>query len=92
MPGNYIHNWQYEDELEPYLTATRQIYKDLISVVKDSSTGKLKVSSMVFKITDMKSSVSPLFPLKHPQNFCYFAIDPLRRNVNLFYHASDSYY
>ncbi|KAJ3321666.1 hypothetical protein HDV06_003959 [Boothiomyces sp. JEL0866] len=37
---------QYEDVLEPYLHATRHIYKDLITVAK-SETGKLKVASLM---------------------------------------------
>ena len=88
----FLAYFKYEDELEPYLSVTRKLYKDLISVVKDSATGLLKVSSLVYKIVNVQSSVSPLFPLQHPQNFCYLAIDPLRRNVTLFYHASDAYY
>ncbi|KAJ3252872.1 hypothetical protein HK103_001117 [Boothiomyces macroporosus] len=82
---------QYEDVLEPYLHATKNIYKDLITVAK-SESGKLKVASLVYKINDIESSVSPLFPIQHPQNFCYVSIDPLRRHVNVFYHASDAYY
>ncbi|KAJ3258789.1 hypothetical protein HDU77_002156 [Chytriomyces hyalinus] len=82
---------QYEDDIEPYLTATKKIYKDLISVSKDRD-GKLQVSSRVFKINSVASSVSPLFPMPHPQNFCYVSVDPFKRHVNLFYHASDVYY
>ncbi|KAJ3273856.1 hypothetical protein HDV01_003834 [Terramyces sp. JEL0728] len=82
---------QYEDELEPYLYATKNIYKDLIAVSKAES-GRLHVASLVYEITDIESSVSPLFPIRHPQNFCYVSIDPLRRQVNVFYHASDAYY
>ncbi|KAI8922420.1 hypothetical protein DFJ77DRAFT_446546 [Powellomyces hirtus] len=83
---------QYEDTLEPYLSATRVAYKDMISVAKDPQTNKLRVASMVFKITNVESAVSPLFPIEHPQNFCYLSIDPLKRTVHVFYHASDSYY
>ncbi|KAJ3010277.1 hypothetical protein HKX48_007499 [Thoreauomyces humboldtii] len=83
---------QYEDELEPYLNATKLIYKDLISVAKDPQTNKLRVSSLVYKVTGLDSSVSPLFPSEHPQNFCYVSIDPMKRTVSLLYHASDTYY
>ncbi|KAI9207555.1 uncharacterized protein BJ171DRAFT_277520 [Polychytrium aggregatum] len=83
---------QYEDFLDPYLDATKRIYKDLISVSKDSATGQLAVASHVHRIDALDSALSPLFPMEHPQNFCYVAIDPLRRHVNVFYHASDSYY
>ncbi|KAJ3009783.1 UNVERIFIED_CONTAM: hypothetical protein HDU68_002499 [Siphonaria sp. JEL0065] len=82
---------QYEDDIEPYLMATKKVYKDLITVTKDVS-GKLAVSSLVFQIKSVESSVSPLFPIQHPQNFCYLSIDPIKRYVNVFYHASDVYY
>ncbi|KAJ2997158.1 hypothetical protein HDV02_005837 [Globomyces sp. JEL0801] len=61
------------------------------SVAKDKS-GVLKVSSYVYKVTGVESSVSPLFPLDHPQNFCYVTIDANRRHLNLLYHASEAYY
>ena len=83
---------QYEDTIQPYLEATRKIYKDLITVVRDSATNKLKVASHVYKVLDVESSVSPLFLMEHPQNFCYVSIDPYKRHVNVFYHASDAYY
>ena len=62
------------------------------SVTKNPATGKLQVASQVYKITNAASSVSPLFPIEHPQNFMYVSIDPVRRYVNVWYHASDTYY
>ncbi|PIK36880.1 hypothetical protein BSL78_26305, partial [Apostichopus japonicus] len=41
---------QYEDFIEPYLTTTKVIYKDLVSVRKDPATQKLKVSSIILKV------------------------------------------
>jgi len=61
-------------------------------VTRDNKTKKLNVLSMVYKINDLDSSISPLFPMEHPQNFMYLAIDPLNRYVTIWYHASDSYY
>ncbi|KAJ3413225.1 hypothetical protein HDV05_008285 [Chytridiales sp. JEL 0842] len=83
---------QYEDDIGPYLEATKLMYKDLIAVTKDPQTSKLRVASTVYQITSVQSAVSPLFPIEHPQNFCYLAIDPIKRHVNVFYHASDAYY
>ncbi|KAJ3062258.1 hypothetical protein HDU98_001860 [Podochytrium sp. JEL0797] len=82
---------QYEDEIGEYLGATKKVYKDLISVTKDTS-GSLVVSSLVFEIKGVASSVSPLFPCEHPQNFCYVSVDAGKRVVNVWYHASDVYY
>uniref|UniRef100_A0A665UB84 Cilia- and flagella-associated protein 300 n=1 Tax=Echeneis naucrates TaxID=173247 RepID=A0A665UB84_ECHNA len=41
---------QYEDTLQPYINTTKQVYKDLISVQKDSETKKIGVVSMVLKV------------------------------------------
>lgn len=41
---------QYEDDMPPYLDATKLLYKDLVSVVKDSKTNALSISSVVFKV------------------------------------------
>ncbi|KAJ3043621.1 hypothetical protein HK097_001707 [Rhizophlyctis rosea] len=83
---------QFEDFVEPYLECTKLIYKDLVSVTKNPTTGKLQVASQVYKIKNATTSVSPLFPIEHPQNFMYVSIDPVRRYVNVWYHASDTYY
>jgi hypothetical protein len=77
---------QYEDFLDVYLDTTKKIYKDLISVGKDQN-GELRVTCLVYKIMNLE-----LFPLDHVQNFCYVCIDPTKRTVNLFYHASEAYY
>ncbi|KAI8619060.1 hypothetical protein BC830DRAFT_1216233 [Chytriomyces sp. MP71] len=82
---------QYEDEIEPYLKATKKIYKDFITVTRNVS-GNLQVASRVFKLVDVQSSVSPLFPRQHPQNFCYVSVDPIKRNANVFYHANSSFF
>ncbi|KAI9324690.1 hypothetical protein DFJ73DRAFT_232367 [Zopfochytrium polystomum] len=77
---------QYEDEIEPYLESVKKLYRDLVTVSKDSN-GKLRVASTVFRVWDVGSSVSPLFPVHHPQNFLYLSIDPVKRLVTVFYHA-----
>ncbi|KAI8903806.1 hypothetical protein EDD86DRAFT_195377 [Gorgonomyces haynaldii] len=83
---------QYEDSIQDYLLATKLVYKDLITVTRDPATKQLRVASLVFKINHVESTVSPLFPSEHPQNFCYVSIDPLKRHCNVFYHSSDQYY
>ncbi|VDI61920.1 Hypothetical predicted protein [Mytilus galloprovincialis] len=42
---------QFEDNVEPYLDITKNIYKDLISVQKNSETKELNIISHVFKIS-----------------------------------------
>jgi hypothetical protein len=83
---------QYEDSITPYLDMTKRIYKDLVCVIKDVETKRYKVASVVYKIINIENSLSPLFPISHPQNFCFLSVDPIRRVVNVWYHASDVFY
>ncbi|KAG4087784.1 hypothetical protein H8356DRAFT_1010305 [Neocallimastix lanati (nom. inval.)] len=88
--GGYI--CQYEDDIQKYFDISKLLYKDFVRVTRDNKTKKLNVISMVYKINDLDSSISPLFPIEHPQNFMYLTIDPMNRYVTVWYHASDSYY
>jgi hypothetical protein len=78
---------QYEDTVQPYLDATKVIYKDLVSVQKDSKTGQLHVTSLVYKVTAL-DEIGVVYPSRsrHQQNFSYFLVDPLKRHVIVFYH------
>lgn len=83
---------QYEDSVLTYLDVTKKMYKDMTTVVKDPATQSLRVASYVYSVKNVDAAVSPLFPTNHPQNFCFVSVDPLKRHVNVFYHASDAYY
>ncbi|KAI9141107.1 hypothetical protein BKA69DRAFT_427363 [Paraphysoderma sedebokerense] len=83
---------QFEDEWTEYLETTKLIYKDLVRVQKERITSNLMIASHVYQIKNLESSVAPLFPMEHTQNFMYVSIDPVRRNVSVWYHASPSYY
>lgn len=41
---------QYDDNVTEYLESTKTLYKDLVSVAKDSDSGEIKPLSLVFKI------------------------------------------
>ncbi|CAM9460858.1 unnamed protein product [Scytosiphon promiscuus] len=44
---------QPHDSLEPYTTAVKALYKDLVSVQKNASTGKLEIAACkVYRVTD----------------------------------------
>uniref|UniRef100_A0A3Q2PIA3 Cilia- and flagella-associated protein 300 n=1 Tax=Fundulus heteroclitus TaxID=8078 RepID=A0A3Q2PIA3_FUNHE len=77
---------QYEDTIEPYLSTTKKIYKDLISVQKDAET-KISVVSTVLKVSAYDES-GLCFPgtREEEQTFAYLIVDPVKRNVTLFYH------
>ncbi|XP_028255812.1 cilia- and flagella-associated protein 300 [Parambassis ranga] len=78
---------QYEDTIEPYISTTKQIYKDLISVQKDAETKRIGVISTVLKVTAYDES-GRCYPgtQEQEQTFAYLIVDPLKRHVTLFYH------
>ncbi|CAG8808092.1 5037_t:CDS:1, partial [Racocetra fulgida] len=67
-------------------------------------TGNLMVQSYVYKINNLQgTSLSPpLFPISEsedentdniPSNdFCYVTVDPVKRWVNVWYHAACEYF
>ncbi|CAI8019472.1 Cilia- and flagella-associated protein 300 [Geodia barretti] len=82
---------QYEDEVKPYLSTGKLLYKTLLTVVKKPSTSKLSIASTVL---DVKAKVDEdvVFPWRqvdggHPQSFCYLIIDNIKRQVTAWYHT-----
>jgi hypothetical protein len=82
---------QYEDEVKPYLSTAKLLYKTLLTVVKEPSTSKLSIASTVL---DVKAKVDEdvVFPWRqadggHPQSFCYLIIDNIKRQVTAWYHT-----
>ncbi|CAI5690630.1 cilia- and flagella-associated protein 300 isoform X3 [Oreochromis niloticus] len=78
---------QYEDTIDPYISTTKQIYKDLISVQKDPETKKISVVSKVIKVCAFDES-GRCFPgtQEEEQTFAYLIVDPYKRHVTLFCH------
>merc|ERR1712023_63355 len=84
---------QYEDELEPYLDITKKIYKEMLSVQKNASTGKIEVTSPVFQVTSADTDGGwCLFPTASKGSFCYVSMDPMRRMCRVWYHAFVPYW
>ncbi|XP_028401795.1 cilia- and flagella-associated protein 300-like isoform X2 [Dendronephthya gigantea] len=79
---------QFEDNVNPYLDTSKAIYKDLVSVYKDANTKELKTRSRVFKISALDSDGEMIYPAgnKHEQSFAYLVLDPLKRNLFVWYH------
>ncbi|XP_066478444.1 cilia- and flagella-associated protein 300 [Tiliqua scincoides] len=79
---------QYEDELGPYLEATKALYKDLVSVQKDPETKAINIVSTVFKVCayDAHGLCYPS-PKSHEQNFAYLIVNPLKRCIYVLYHS-----
>lgn len=80
---------QFEDSLEPYLDTAKKIYKEMLSVQKNTSSGNIEVSSVVYRIKSIESQSGTisLFPKPSRNNFCYISVDPLRRVVRFWYHG-----
>ena len=78
---------QYEDTLQPYLEVVLQLYRNLISVVRDPVTQQIHTNSLVYSVTGYKQD-KLMFPSNHshPQNVCYAIIDPVRKHLTTFYH------
>mmetsp|Transcript_15136 Transcript_15136/g.23566 ORF Transcript_15136/g.23566 Transcript_15136/m.23566 type:complete len:99 (+) Transcript_15136:531-827(+) len=79
---------QYEDSIKPYLEVAKLLYKDMVSVSKNASTKKLEVTSMAFQIQSVDADFS-LFPqgTNESYSYCYAVIEPLQRNVTVWYMA-----
>mmetsp|Transcript_5539 Transcript_5539/g.14396 ORF Transcript_5539/g.14396 Transcript_5539/m.14396 type:complete len:267 (-) Transcript_5539:364-1164(-) len=79
---------QYEDEIDPYLDVTKRIYKEMLSVQKDATTGKVAVASPVFAVTSLDTEDGwSLFPVASQNSFAFVTMDPARRTCKLWYHA-----
>eukprot|EP00470_Lotharella_oceanica_P015386 CAMPEP_0170187522 /NCGR_PEP_ID=MMETSP0040_2-20121228/41935_1 /TAXON_ID=641309 /ORGANISM="Lotharella oceanica, Strain CCMP622" /LENGTH=376 /DNA_ID=CAMNT_0010434579 /DNA_START=17 /DNA_END=1144 /DNA_ORIENTATION=+ len=76
---------QYEDYLKPYLDTCKLLYKDLISVCRNSSTGQVDVKTHAYQINEVDGIT--LFPLEHGLNTCFVCIDSLRKYVTYYYAA-----
>ncbi|XP_067013831.1 cilia- and flagella-associated protein 300 [Anabrus simplex] len=79
---------QYEDYIEPYLTTTKKIYKDLIRVVKDPSTKNLTIMSVVLQVVVRGADGQPCLPTEpeNIQNFVYLVVDTVSRQVTALSH------
>ncbi|XP_059206411.1 cilia- and flagella-associated protein 300 [Centropristis striata] len=79
---------QYEDAIDPYISTTKKIYKDLISVQRDPETKNISVVSTVLKVCAYDES-GRCYPgrREEEQTFAYLIVDPFKRHVTLFYHC-----
>mmetsp|Transcript_33877 Transcript_33877/g.107571 ORF Transcript_33877/g.107571 Transcript_33877/m.107571 type:complete len:220 (-) Transcript_33877:16-675(-) len=79
---------QYEDHVAAYLEVAKKLYKELMAVHKNPSSGEIEVASSALRVEGVESEGWQLFPTAHhPQNFCYVGMDPVRRQCTVIYHA-----
>lgn len=74
---------QWEDHVEDYFKVTKDVYKDLLTV-RRSDTGDVEVVSTVASVLSLGEGGS-LFPKDNPLNFCYVILDPLVRQLRVWY-------
>nr|XP_033803377.1 cilia- and flagella-associated protein 300 isoform X2 [Geotrypetes seraphini]XP_033803379.1 cilia- and flagella-associated protein 300 isoform X2 [Geotrypetes seraphini] len=79
---------QFEDMIGPYLKTTRSLYKELVSVQKDSETQIIRTISTVFKVSAYdENGICYPSTQNHEQTFAYLIVDPLKRHVHVLYHS-----
>ena len=77
---------QYDDQINPYLTLAKSIYKDLVTVHR-TAAGSLQIGSLAFMVSEICGSGANLFPRLSPNNYCYVTVDPAARHVKIWYGA-----
>ncbi|XP_076282889.1 cilia- and flagella-associated protein 300 isoform X3 [Lasioglossum baleicum] len=83
---------QHEDKLDPYLDATKTIYKDLIRVEKQNDSD-LSVSTLVLEVVVKDSKNQAYFPCKpsHIQNIGFLLVYNKTREITTFLHQYGEY-
>lgn len=81
---------QYEEELTPYVETVKRLYRSLLSVAKNPSSGTVEVTSVVYAVQSVEAETWRLFPKPSRQNFMYVCVDPMRRNCTVWYNAHTS--
>jgi len=76
---------QWEDVVDPYLEATKLIYKDLVRVRKSPESGQVEVTTLAYLVSNVDGAVD-LFPNRdQPNNMCLLMIDPVPRHITCYY-------
>ncbi len=83
---------QYEENIQPYLQATKLLYKDLVQVRKQDNSNQLVVVSKSFQIQSLETKknkaadeASSLFASSNRFHTCVLSIEPMRRHVYIYY-------
>ncbi|XP_033338257.1 cilia- and flagella-associated protein 300 [Megalopta genalis] len=83
---------QHEDTLDPYLDATKAIYKDLIRVEKQNNTD-LSVNTLVLEVVAKDGRDQAYFPCNpfHIQNIGFVLVYNNTREITTFLHQYGEY-
>jgi len=78
---------QWEDNVEPYLEASKQLYKDLVKARKNADSGQIEITTLAYQVNGVQAPTD-LFPTPYaPNNWCLVLIDPVPRHVTYYYHG-----
>ena len=55
---------QWEDHVEPYLEATKSLYKDLVKARKNADTGQIEITTLAYQVRPLET------PHHHPPAVC----------------------
>lgn len=71
---------QYEDMIEPYFTWTKNLYKSLVTVRKDSSTGGIFLETTFLQVKKIDKVFEPSW---NPQEILFVIVNPNSRVVHV---------
>jgi len=90
--GGAMH--QRDESLSGYLEITKALYKELLSVHKASVTGKVEVTSRVYRVSPSAKadSSSMLFSGVPEHSRCFIVVDPVKRLATVVYSDFKSFW
>lgn len=81
LVGGVMH--QRDDYCNEYLETTRALYKELLTVHKSNRTGKVEVSSQVYRV--LGGEGCSIFPHESGHNRCYVVVDAVKKYATVIY-------
>ena len=73
---------QPEVVIDRYLAFTKALYRDVITVYKDSKSGDVKLSGRVYNIRRVTGLNLFTYP-DSSQNYLYIIVDPLKKQITV---------
>nr|CCA17742.1 conserved hypothetical protein [Albugo laibachii Nc14]CCA18386.1 conserved hypothetical protein [Albugo laibachii Nc14] len=84
---------QPDENISPYISATKSMYKRLISVKKKpTDPNGLQITSRVYQVRCTDTSYSSLFSTTSPYHSCYVIVDPKKRLITAWYYPYRSFW
>jgi hypothetical protein len=91
---------QYENNVRPYLSVLRLLYRDLVSIRTNRNTDQVEIASLVYRVNNIVqagvggAAESPVSIFgdkeKDKHHLCIISIDPHKRHITSYYFAHTS--